>query len=55
MDGPLLIASLNTAFFGIVMVLVALVLMFALQVFVFRKLKKNAEKLIALSILPEEG
>ncbi len=41
-------------FFGIVMSLVTLVLTIALQVFVFMRLKKNTEALIALSVLPEE-
>lgn len=44
-----LIANIGTA-----MALVALVLTFALQVFVFKRLKQNAGELTALSILPKE-
>ena len=41
-----------TQIFGIIMVVVALVLAFALQVYVFKRLRKNAETLTALSVLP---
>ena len=41
-----------TQIFGIIMVVVALVLAFALQVYVFKRLRKNAETLAALSVLP---
>ncbi len=41
-----------TQIFGIIMVVVALVLAFALQVYVFKRLRKNAGTLAALSVLP---
>ena len=40
-----------TRVFGIIMVVVAIVLAFALQVYVFKRLKKNAGTLTALSVL----
>ncbi|MCR5791327.1 MAG: hypothetical protein K6G83_15695 [Lachnospiraceae bacterium] len=40
-----------TQAFGIIMVVVAIVLAFALQVYVFKRLKKNAGTLAALSVL----
>ncbi len=44
-----------TVTIGIAMALVALVFTFALQVFVFKRLKKNAGALIALSVLHEDN
>ena len=41
----------NTAIIGIVMALTALVLTFTLQVYVFKRLKKNAGTLTALSVI----
>ena len=43
-----------TSFIGVAMALVALVCTFALQVYVFKSLRKNAQALAALSVLPEE-
>ncbi len=40
-----------TQVFGIIMVVVAIVLAFALQVYVFKRLRKNAGTLTALSVL----
>jgi RsiW-degrading membrane proteinase PrsW (M82 family) len=40
-----------TKVFGIIMVVVAIVLAFALQVYVFKRLRKNAGTLTALSVL----
>ena len=40
---------------GSIMVVTGIVLLFALQFFVFRRLKRNAGKLAALSFVPEEA